>query len=64
MIAITSRVRALPGVALLCGAAVLAGCGAPPPVTTTTTTERVVTTPMLPPPVVSSTTTEEYRIHH
>jgi uncharacterized lipoprotein YajG len=63
MIAISSRFRFLPGVALLCGAAFLAGCGGPPPVTTTTTTERVVTTPVIPPPVVS-TTTEQYRIQH
>lgn len=51
------RLRTAIGMALIAGAAVLAGCGPTPVSTTTTTTEERVVTP--PPPMSTTTTTTE-----
>jgi len=59
----TPRLKLSLGMALLAGAATLAGCGPDPVTRTTTTTERTMSAPVYAPapPAMTSTTTETIR---
>jgi hypothetical protein len=63
MITTTSYLRISPGMALIAGLAILAGCGPEPVRTTTTTTEQTTTRPMFVPPPASTTTIETQEFH-